>query len=1560
MYILELKIKKVFIKFSYEDIMKKLYTLLIMLLLTATSVFADGMTDEKEIKKNMSRFAGDVNNVGRDYWFTVPPAYLQSGQGNFIKIFVFSDTETDVTVSVPGLGFEQLKKIPRNDVAVFDLSPATAQVKLYSYQEGPLTAKIWRGRGINVTSPKPITVYCVVRYNYTSDGFLCIPTNALGNEYVASPYSSRPIGGPDQSLPNMVGVTATENNTTMKFTVGGNSGTQVPLGNDKYLLPGETKQYKLQRGDVVVFSNRSGAETLTGSYIKADKNIAVVSAHYCADIPVNNQWCDYNGEMDLPLHTWGTHYHIPMVARRKFPAVLRVMAKEDATTVYRDGTEIGYINNGKGGFEQDGWFERRVTPNVPDFNDIALFSGSAPIYVMFYNQGTQEDGQGYDPTDPFSMVISPAEQYQKEIKFSTPAVNGGKNFSNNYVMLVYALNEFGLQPDDLEIATLVDGEFNFKPVVNEGGDRKYMSLEDTGLPFPEGLGEIQYAMKTFRVSQGVHAMRSSLPFAAYAYGGDPYDSYGYPTAAALKDLSVPDTVAPEVTWDIDCIGKIEGGVVRDLPEDDVIRANLYDIRVIEGETFNFGELNFDPKVAKGIKSIPTKTQVATWQIAVEDLTKEAVATIRFMDRAGNETIEVVEYFPQDFNLIVDDITQSDEKASFGSSLIPGDVVVKDFKITNNSDKEEVILDRFELRFGDAGFRIIVEPESPLAPKASTIMKVEFTATTPGRFTDVLGVGNDCLFDFTMDLEAVVGIAYISAEDYTFPTPFNVSAINPQPMKGKVRVDAVCDADGDGVKDTGSDLVIIGIDESSLPPEFTHNITGFPITISTSGGSGYMEWDVFFDPGTMTGDFQGEIVFLTEENKVGGCDPISVIKATAVMQEVSANNMDWEKREILRPGFVTANYDAEGVPLPITFSNSGDIPIQVREFEYMNEILGDVNDMGVFLVQNNNGDYVDMTVAANQDVFDFTLDEDSEFQIPIQFAPTKIGPYRLEYKFNNNQVDETVYFVAGIGIVPNLNVGGMDEGNSFVYDYGNVNYMDESETKIIIANQAENPDYGMDLLLSDIVMDNNITLDEAEFGTNGKSYYIRALKNNVDLPMPITDHVLKQGESIEFVIRFTPLNAPSDANGNHGANITFNSNADNTGANGSGQNGMFSNLIELSGTAIPQGFTVSNNNYSICIGQEQTLSYTIDRTMGNFTIQSIDLGGNNAQYMTLNAPNLPIVLDDNNTSIDFTVTFNPGSVVMDPANENFDIIVASDITDQDSEAIVTSNSTLEATYAERDIQGLVDGTYASENNKKKVDIGDNFKYSLNLMDGSSILSGDVSKLRVSIQYTGHYLVPNIKDNNGNSLISVGDNYKDDYDINDIAISKIDPTKFLYEITFIMEQKAGSNMLIELQGELAWFTFDVILPNYSAEDNMQYDASNLEAMISHNVGIGEEGEENTCITVNSLDPNYILENEICSYTQRFLTLAATPNEAASITGVAIPAKGTNIEFMLAFEGETSLNLINQNGELVKELFKEERPSGENDYFLVPNEISSGIYFLELQSAGYKAVTKVIIQK
>src|SRR6185295_8692705 len=172
--------------------------------------------------------------------------------------------------------------------------------------------------------------------------------------------------------------------------------------------------------DVFAFmaKGNTAQEDITGSRITSNKPISVVSGHHCTDIPVGNHWCDYTVEAQLSTETWGTCMHVPMMLGRKFPGIVRIFAKNDKTTIYRDGTQVGFIPKGTG-VEGTGWLEMRVVP-IEYASRPAVYTADKPFSINFYNPGTQEDGASNISSDPFNMVMTPVEQYQHEISFCTP------------------------------------------------------------------------------------------------------------------------------------------------------------------------------------------------------------------------------------------------------------------------------------------------------------------------------------------------------------------------------------------------------------------------------------------------------------------------------------------------------------------------------------------------------------------------------------------------------------------------------------------------------------------------------------------------------------------------------------------------------------------------------------------------------------------------------------------------------------------------------------------------------------------------------------------------------------------------------------------------------------------------------------------------------------------------------------------------------------------------------------------------------------------------------------
>jgi hypothetical protein len=185
----------------------------------------------------------------------------------------------------------------------------------------------------------------------------------------------------------MLTIVAPYDRTKVDFYLGGNIETEVEILGGQRLRPGDTKRWTMNKGDVLVLSNYGDFQTLSGSYIKGDKPIAVISGQACTDVPVNTYACDYTVEMDIPIHSWGQVYNVPWVRVRRRPSVMRIFAKDPQTTVWRDGQQVAYFTDGcylKGGGFQNAWLEQRIWPVGIDPN-VACYTSDKPMYISIYN-----------------------------------------------------------------------------------------------------------------------------------------------------------------------------------------------------------------------------------------------------------------------------------------------------------------------------------------------------------------------------------------------------------------------------------------------------------------------------------------------------------------------------------------------------------------------------------------------------------------------------------------------------------------------------------------------------------------------------------------------------------------------------------------------------------------------------------------------------------------------------------------------------------------------------------------------------------------------------------------------------------------------------------------------------------------------------------------------------------------------------------------------------------------------------------------------------------------------
>ena len=103
-------------------------TKILLLALIFAIISLPSFATDKDIKNSLPKMLG-ATNVGKEFWFTIPPCFEdESGGGpNFIRIFVTSESQTSCTVEVSNKGYFQTQNTVPGDVIMFTITPHDGQ-----------------------------------------------------------------------------------------------------------------------------------------------------------------------------------------------------------------------------------------------------------------------------------------------------------------------------------------------------------------------------------------------------------------------------------------------------------------------------------------------------------------------------------------------------------------------------------------------------------------------------------------------------------------------------------------------------------------------------------------------------------------------------------------------------------------------------------------------------------------------------------------------------------------------------------------------------------------------------------------------------------------------------------------------------------------------------------------------------------------------------------------------------------------------------------------------------------------------------------------------------------------------------------------------------------------------------------------------------------------------------------------------------------------------------------------------------------------------------------------
>lgn len=270
-------------------------------------------------------------------------------------------------------------------------------------------------RGVRVRALDEVTVYALSYLPYSSDGYLGLPCDTFGTEYLVVSYDE---GNALTGRTSSFGLVAAADGTTVTVTLPVAVGTRAA---------GVPYSILLNAGQVYELTTTTVAD-LTGTVILADKPIGVWGGHRSARIPAGYSAANYLVEQLPPVDTWGRHFVTVPLATRTGGDRFRLLAARDGTEVRVDGTPVATLDRGQ-------FFETVLVQP-------AQLAASGPILVAQFAHG-----YGYDNAlgDPTLLLVPPVEQYLDRYTLAVPLTG----FDVNYINVV--------APSEAVGAILLDG-----------------------------------------------------------------------------------------------------------------------------------------------------------------------------------------------------------------------------------------------------------------------------------------------------------------------------------------------------------------------------------------------------------------------------------------------------------------------------------------------------------------------------------------------------------------------------------------------------------------------------------------------------------------------------------------------------------------------------------------------------------------------------------------------------------------------------------------------------------------------------------------------------------------------------------------------------------------------------------------------------------------------------------------------------------------------------------------------------------------------------------------------
>ncbi len=426
----------------------------------------------------------DLSCTGTDFWVTFPGNYAPD-PANPVRptLYIVGNPGTLVTVEISGLGFLKSEPIPAAMCLTVDL-PKEADL-------GDANDIIVK-KGIHVTATEPVLVHGLSKVQFSSDGYMALPTEALGNDHYVLAYGNEHSGVPELNG-SQLAIVASEPDTLILVIP--STVTGIHNAGQPFLLT-------LSAGEVYQLRTTEGAGSdLTGTRVLAAKPIAVFGSHACANIQSSDAaFCDYLVEQLPPVSRWAAEFYARRLATRSDGDTFRVLAAFDNTIVLVNSLPVANLSGGQ--------FYEIVRPASAAANG-TIITANHPVLVAQY--ANSSDFDAVQNSDPFMSLVPGRALYSSQHRFCVP----GAGFLTHHINVI--------APSAFVATVLLDG-------VAMGG---FSPIGATG-----------FSEATRTVTPGVHTVTAAQPVGVTLYGWNKYESYGWPTCLFFGDTTPPTVNCP--------------------------------------------------------------------------------------------------------------------------------------------------------------------------------------------------------------------------------------------------------------------------------------------------------------------------------------------------------------------------------------------------------------------------------------------------------------------------------------------------------------------------------------------------------------------------------------------------------------------------------------------------------------------------------------------------------------------------------------------------------------------------------------------------------------------------------------------------------------------------------------------------------------------------------------------------------------------------------------------------------------------------------------------------------